>query len=429
MSSKVEKLEKNMAKFTIEVPFEEFNKFVDESYNKQKGSISVPGFRKGKVPRKMIEKMYGENIFFEEAMNLCLPEYYGKALEENKDIEVVSRPTIDVVQCENNKPFIFTAEVAVKPEVELGEYKGVKIPKISNRVTAKEIDSALEDERKKNARKVKVTDRAVKDGDDVLLDFDGYVDDKPFDGGKADNYPLTIGSGAFIPGFEEQLVGMNIGETKDVKVKFPKDYQAKELADKDAVFKCKINEISEKELPELNDEFADEASEFETLEAWKADIKAKIKQTKEANAKAEREDKAIESLINNSKMDIPDPMIALQVEQMMSDYAMRMQQQGISMEQYMQFTGITKEKMAEEMRPQALKRIQSSLVLEEVATKENIIIDDAKLDKEMEEMAKTYNMDKDKLKSLMGETEIEQMKKDMLVSEAMKFVIDNAVEE
>lgn len=365
MSLQVEKLEHNMAKLTIEVSAEELEKALQGAYNKQKKNISIPGFRKGKVPRQMIEKMYGPEVFYDDAANQLIPEAYGKVYDE-EDLEIVSQPKIDIVQIEKGKPFIFTAEVALKPEVTLGEYKGLKVEKISNRVTQKEIEAKLVEEQEKNARTVSVTDRPVQDKDEVVLDFEGFVDGVAFEGGKGENYPLTIGSGAFIPGFEEQLIGANLEEEKEVNVKFPEEYHAKDLAGKEAVFKCTVHEIKVKELPELDDEFASEVSEFETLDAYKADIKAKIKEQKIAEGKRKQEDKAVEEAVANAQMDIPDAMVDTEVRQMANDFAQRLQQQGLTLDQYFQFTGMTAEKMTDELKPQALKRIQTRLVLEAI---------------------------------------------------------------
>lgn len=428
MSLQVEKLEHNMAKLTIEVSAEELEKALQGAYNKQKKNISIPGFRKGKVPRQMIEKMYGPEVFYDDAANKLIPEAYGKVYDET-ELEIVSQPKIDVVQIEKGKPFIFTAEVALKPEVTLGEYKGLKVDKISNRVTQKEIDAKLAEEQEKNARTVSVTDRPVQDKDEVVLDFEGFVDGVAFEGGKGENYPLTIGSGAFIPGFEEQLIGANLEEEKEVQVKFPEEYHAKELAGKEAVFKCTVHEIKVKELPELDDEFASEVSEFDTLDAYKADIKAKIKEQKIADGKRKQEDKAVEQAVANATMDIPEAMIDTEVRQMANDFAQRLQQQGLSVEQYFQFTGMNAEKMTEELKPQALKRIQTRLVLEAIVKAENIEISDEKLDEELQKMADAYKMEVDKLKEFMGEKEKEQMKQDMAVQEAVTFLTENAVEE
>ena len=428
MSLQVEKLEHNMAKLTIEVSAEELEKALQGAYNKQKKNISIPGFRKGKVPRQMIEKMYGPEVFYDDAANQLIPEAYGKVYDE-EDLEIVSQPKIDIVQIEKGKPFIFTAEVALKPEVTLGEYKGLKVEKISNRVTQKEIEAKLVEEQEKNARTVSVTDRPVQDKDEVVLDFEGFVDGVAFEGGKGENYPLTIGSGAFIPGFEEQLLGANLEEEKEVNVKFPEEYHAKDLAGKEAVFKCTVHEIKVKELPELDDEFASDVSEFETLDAYKADIKAKIKEQKIAEGKRKQEDKAVEEAVANAQMDIPDAMVDTEVRQMANDFAQRLQQQGLTLDQYFQFTGMTAEKMTEELKPQALKRIQTRLVLEAIVKAENIEISDEKIDEEIQKMADAYKMEADKLKEFMGEKEKEQMKLDMAVQEAVTFLVDNAVEE
>lgn len=428
MSLQVEKLEHNMAKLTIEVSAEELEKALQGAYNKQKKNISIPGFRKGKVPRQMIEKMYGSEVFYDDAANQLIPEAYGKVYDE-EDLEIVSQPKIDIVQIEKGKPFIFTAEVALKPEVTLGEYKGLKVEKISNRVTQKEIDAKLAEEQEKNARTVSVTDRPVQDKDEVVLDFEGFVDGVAFEGGKGENYPLTIGSGSFIPGFEDQLIGANLEEEKEVRVTFPEEYHAKDLAGKDAVFKCTVHEIKVKELPELDDEFASDVSEFETLDAFKANIKAKIKEQKIAEGKRKQEDKAVEEAVANAQMDIPDAMIDTEVRQMANDFAQRLQQQGLTMDQYFQFTGMTAEKMTEELKPQALKRIQTRLVLEAIVKAENIEISDEKIDEEIQRMAESYKMEAEKLKEFMGENEKKQMKLDMAVQEAVTFLVENAVEE
>lgn len=417
-----------MAKLTIEVSAEELEKALQGAYNKQKKNISIPGFRKGKVPRQMIEKMYGPEVFYDDAANQLIPEAYGKVYDE-EDLEIVSQPKIDIVQIEKGKPFIFTAEVALKPEVTLGEYKGLKVEKISNRVTQKEIDAKLAEEQEKNARTVSVTDRPVQDKDEVVLDFEGFVDGVAFEGGKGENYPLTIGSGSFIPGFEDQLIGANLEEEKEVRVTFPEEYHAKDLAGKDAVFKCTVHEIKVKELPELDDEFASDVSEFETLDAFKADIKAKIKEQKIAEGKRKQEDKAVEEAVANAQMDIPDAMIDTEVRQMANDFAQRLQQQGLTMDQYFQFTGMTAEKMTEELKPQALKRIQTRLVLEAIVKAENIEISDEKIDEEIQKMAESYKMEAEKLKEFMGENEKKQMKLDMAVQEAVTFLVENAVEE
>ena len=428
MSLQVEKMEKNMAKLTIEVSAEELEKALQGAYNKQKGQISVPGFRKGKVPRQMIEKMYGAAIFYDEAANALIPEAYSKAYDES-GLEIVSQPKIEVVQIEKGKPFIFTAEVATKPEVTLGEYKGLKVDKVSNRVTAKEVDAKLEEEQKKNARTITVEDRAVQDGDEVVLDFEGFVNGVAFEGGKGENYPLTIGSGSFIPGFEEQLIGVETEKEVDVNVTFPTEYHVEDLAGKEAVFKCTVHEIKVKELPELDDEFAAEVSEFDTLDEYKADIKAKIKEQKIAEGKRQKEDQAVEKAVANATMEIPDAMIDTQVQQMAQEFAQRMQSQGLTLEQYFQFTGLTAEKMMEEMRPQAVKRIETRLVLEAIAKAENIEITEEKVEAELAKMAEMYKMEVEKLKEYMGEAEKEQMKADMAVQEAVTLLVESSVEE
>ena len=428
MSLQVEKLEKNMAKLTIEVSAEEFEKAIQAAYLKQRKNISVPGFRKGKVPRQMIEKMYGVGIFYEDAANSLIPDAYAKAYDES-ELEIVSQPSIDVVQIEKGKPFIFTAEVATKPEVTLGEYKGLKVDKVSNRVTAKEVDAKLEEEQKKNARTVAVLDRAVQDGDEVVLDFEGFVDGVAFEGGKGENYPLTIGSGSFIPGFAEQLIGVEAEKEVEVNVTFPEEYHSADLAGKAATFKCTVHEIKVKELPELDDDFAAEVSEFDTLDEYKADIKAKIKEQKIADGNRQKEDQAVEKAVANATMDIPEAMIETQVRQQFEDMSYRMQSQGLTMEQYFQFTGLTEEKMMEELRPTAIKKIETRLVLEAIVKAESIEISEEKFEAELVKMAETYQMEVAKLKELLGENEKKQMKQDMAVQEAVTFLVENAVEE
>ncbi len=427
MSVQVEKLEKNMAKLTIEVSAEEFEKGIQAAYLKEKGKISLPGFRKGKAPRKMIEKMYGVGVFYEDAANNVMPMAYSNAAKESK-LEIVSNPEIDIVQIEAGKPFIFTATVAVKPEVTLGEYKGVEVKKADLAVTDEEIEAELKKEQEKNSRTVNVDDRAVENGDMIKLDFEGFVDGVAFDGGKGENYDLTIGSNSFIPGFEDQLVGAKIGEDVEVNVTFPEEYHAKDLAGKAAVFKCKVNAISVKELPELDDEFAQEVSEFDTLDEYKADVKKNLEEKKATEAKTAKENEAVDKAVENAQMDIPDPMIDSQVEQMINDYARRLQSQGLSMEQYMQFTGTTLDALKEQVRPQALTQIKSRLVLEKIAEVENIQISDEKLDEELTKMAESYKMELDKLKELMGDYEKDQMKKDMAVQEAVTLVAEAAKE-
>ena len=371
MSLQVEKLENNMAKLTIEVPAEELEAAIEKAYQKNKNKISVPGFRKGKVPRKMIEKMYGAAIFYEDAANEIIPDAYEKALDECEE-EIVSAPKIDVTQIEAGKPFIFTAEVALKPEVTLGKYAGVKVDKVEVEVTEEEVNAQIEQERENSARTITIEDRPVKDGDITTLDFEGFVDGVAFDGGKGTDYPLTIGSGSFIPGFEEQLVGAEIGKEVEVKVTFPEEYHSTDLAGKDAVFKCTIKSIKEKELPELDDEFASEVSTFDTLAEYKEDVKNTLLVKKQDAAKSAKEEAVIDAVIEDAKMDIPDAMVETEQRQMIDEFAQRLQMQGLSMEQYMQFTGATPQALLEQTKPQALKRIQSRLVLEAVAKAENL---------------------------------------------------------
>lgn len=425
MSVQVEKLEKNMAKLTIEVSAEELEKALQAAFVKNKNKISVPGFRKGKVPRQMIEKMYGPAIFYEDAANALIPEAYEKALEECEE-SIVSSPEIDVTQIEKGKPFIFTALVALKPEVKLGKYKGVKVEKTDTTVTDEEVDAEINKERENSARNVEVTDRPVKDGDMTTLDFEGFVDGVAFDGGKGENYPLTIGSGSFIPGFEEQLIGATIGEEKEVNVTFPEDYQAEELKGKAAVFKCTIKEIKEKELPELDDEFASEVSEFETLAEYKADVKAKLTEKKEKEAKDAKEAAVIEAIIKDSEMEIPEAMLKTQQKQMVDEFAQRIQMQGLSIEQYFQFTGTTYDKMIEQVAPQAEKRIQSRLVLEAIAAAEKIEATEEDFEEEMKTMAETYQMEVEKVKELLPPKSVAQVKEDLAVRKAAEFVVENA---
>lgn len=426
MSLQVEKLEKNMAKLTIEASAEELETAIQKAYLKNKGSITLPGFRKGKAPRKMIEKMYGAGVFYEEAANNLIPEAYSKAVEEAKELEIVSQPSIDVVQIEAGKPFIFTAEVALKPPVTLGEYKGLEVEVPSAKVTEEEIQAEVDKEREKNSRVIDVDDRAVEQGDMVKLDFEGFTDGEPFEGGKGENYELTIGSGSFIPGFEEQLVGAKIGEEMEVNVTFPEDYHSKDLAGKPAVFKCTVHQINVKELPEADDEFAQEVSEFDTLEEYKADIRKNLTEKKEKEAKAAREAAAVEKAVANAQMEIPDPMVEGQVRQMADDFARRIQSQGLTVEQYFQFTGMTAEKLLDQMRPDALKRIQNSLVLEAIAQAEDIQISDERLEEELVKMAENYQMELDKLKEALGDYEKENMKKDLAIQEAVKLIAEAA---
>ena len=427
MSLQVEKLEKNMAKLTIEVSAEDLEKAIEKAYQKQKNKISIPGFRKGKVPRQMVEKMYGKEVFYEDAANELIPDAYDKALLECEE-DIVSSPKIEVTQIEAGKPFIFTATVALKPEVKLGKYKGVKIDKIDTEVTEEEVDAEINKERENSARNISVEDRPVKDGDITTLDFEGFVDGVAFEGGKGENYPLTIGSGAFIPGFEEQLVGAEIGKEVEVKVTFPEDYQAENLKGKDAVFKCTVKEIKEKELPELDDEFASEVSEFDTLAEYREDVKKNLAEKKAKDAKNAREEAAVNAVVEGAEMEIPEAMLETQQRQMVDEFAQRITMQGLSMEQYFQFTGTSYEQMVEQVKPQAEERIKARLVLEAVAKAENLEATEEDYEKELETMAEVYQMETDKVKELMGEREKKNIMQDLAVRKAAEFVAENAKE-
>lgn len=427
MSVQIEKLENSMAKLTIEASAEELEKALESAFQKNKNKINIPGFRKGKVPRQMIEKMYGPAIFYEDAANELIPQAYENALDECEE-DIVSSPEIDVTQIEKGKPFIFTALVALKPEVKLGKYKGVKVDKADTEVTDEEVDAEINKEREHNARNIEVTDRAVKDGDMTVIDFEGFVDGVAFEGGKGENYPLTIGSGAFIPGFEEQLVGAEIGKEVEVNVTFPEDYQAEDLQGKAAVFKCTVKEIKEKELPELDDEFASEVSEFETLAEYKADVKDKLTEKKVKEAKDAKEAAVIEAIVNDSEMEIPEPMLTTQQRQMVDEFAQRMQMQGLSMEQYFQFTGATYDKMIEQVKPQAERRIKSRLVLEAIVKAENIEASEEEYEEELKSMAEAYQMEVEKVKEMLPKKSTEQIKQDIAVRKAAEFAVEHAKE-
>lgn len=427
MGLQVEKLEKNMAKLTIEVAAEEFSRAVEDAYQKNRGKISVPGFRKGKVPKKMIEQMYGKEVFYEDAANALIPNAYEKALEECTET-IVSSPKVNVTQIEEGKSFIFTAEVALKPEVVLGAYKGVEVDKIDVTITDEEVDADLNQQRENNARTVTVEDRAVQDGDITSIDFEGFVDGVAFEGGKGENYSLTIGSHSFIDNFEEQLIGKNVGEECEVNVTFPEEYQAKELAGKPAVFKVTVKEIKEKQLPELNDEFAGEVSEFETLAEYKEDIKKKLTEKKEEDAKNAKEDAVIDAVIADAQMEVPDAMIETQQRQMVDDFAQRLQMQGLSLDQYFQFTGLNHDKMLAQVKPQAERKIKSRLVLEAVVASENIEASEEDYEAEIARMAEMYQMEADKVKEVMGEQGKKQIMEDLAVRKAAEFVVNEAKE-
>lgn len=427
MSVKVEALEKSMAKLTIEASAEEFEAAVEKAYQKNKNKINVQGFRKGKAPRKVIEKMYGTGVFYEDAANIVIPEAYAQAAEES-GLEIVSRPEISVEQIEAGKPFVFSATVAVKPEVKLGQYKGVEVEKASAEASEEDINAELQKVQEQNSRMIDVDDRAVEQGDTVTLDFEGFVDGEAFEGGKGEDYELVIGSGSFIPGFEDQLVGAELNVEKEVNVTFPEEYHAKELAGKPAVFKCTVKAVKVKELPVLDDEFASDVSDYDTLEEYKESLKKDILKKKEEAAKTAKENEAVDKAVENAEMELPEAMVQTQAENMVEDFAQRIQGQGLTMEQYMQYTGLTPDRMAEQMKPQAVKRIQTRLVLEEIVKAENIQVSDEEVEAELQKMAEMYKMELDKLKEYMGEEEKESMKKDLAVQKAMDLLVENAIE-
>ncbi len=426
MSLQVEKLEKNMAKLTIEASAEEFEAAIEKAYQKNKGKMNVQGFRKGKAPRAIIEKMYGSSVFYEDAANFIIPDAYEAAAKES-GLDIVSQPEIDVEQIEKGKSFIFTATVAVKPEVTLGAYKGIEVEKANLEVTEEEINAELDKVREQNSRMITVEDRAVEDGDMTVIDFEGFVDGVAFEGGKGTDYPLTIGSHSFIDTFEEQLIGKNIGEEVEVKVSFPEEYQAKELAGKPAMFKVTVKEIKKKELPELDDDFAKDVSEFDTLAEYKEDLKKGLLEKKEKAAKTAKEDAIVDKIIENATMEIPDAMLDTQVKQMANEFAQRLQSQGLSVEQYFQFTGLDTNKFLENIKPQAMKRIQSRLVLEAIVKAENIEVSDDDVTKEIEEMAKNYQMEVDRVRELVA-PQMNDMKMDLAVQKAVDLVAAEAKE-
>ena len=425
MSVQVEKLEHNMAKLTIEVEASKFDAAMKKAYNKKKGSFNLPGFRKGKVPMYIIEKEYGAGVFYEDAANELMPEAYAAALEES-GLEVVSRPEVDVTQIGKGQNFIFTAEVAVKPEVTLGEYKGVEVQKTKSEVTEEDIETEIKRAREKNSRLITVEDRGIEDGDQVTIDFDGSVDGKRFEGGKAEDYPLTIGSHTFIDNFEEQLIGVEIGGEKDVEVTFPEEYHAPDLAGKAAVFHVEVLGIKEKQLPEIDDDFAQDTTEFDTLEEYKNDIKEKLATAKKEQAKSAAENALIEQIVESSEMDIPDAMVDFQVDQMVDEFKQRLSYQGLSLEQYVQFSGQNMDALRENMKGDALKRVQGSLVLEAIVAAENIEANEEDLKKEFEKMAQMYQMEASQIEGMIPEEQKENMKKDIAVQKAVEFVLDQA---
>lgn len=425
MSVQVENLEKNTAKLTIEVPAEKFEEAVQHSYNKNKGKFNIPGFRKGKAPFNMIKKMYGVGVFYEDAVDEVIDASYPDAAKES-GLEIVSRPSISIEEIEEGKAFVYTAVVAVKPEVTLGEYKGVEVQKTKSEVTEEDIETEIKRAREKNSRLITVEDRGIEDGDQVTIDFDGSVDGKRFEGGKAEDYPLTIGSHTFIDNFEEQLIGKKTGEECEVNVTFPAEYHVEELKNKPAVFKVKVKEIQRKELPEANDEFASEVSDFDTMEEYKKDLTEKLQAEKVEAAKTADEDKVVAKVIENATMEIPDQMVEEQVNGMVNDYARRLESQGISFKQYVEITGMTAEKIGEQMKPQAIKRIQTRLVLEAVVKAENIQADDVAVEEQFDKMAADFKMDKEQIKGMFGEEQIAQLKEDLAVQKAIDFLVAEA---
>ncbi len=426
MNTSIEKLEKNMAKITVEVPAEEFEKSVEKAFQKNKNKINIPGFRKGKVSRQVMEKMYGKDVFYADAANICIPEAWENAYNDSEE-EIVSSPDIDVVQMESGKPFIFTATVALNPVAEIGEYKGVHIEKISSEVTDEDVEERINKEREDQSRMVAV-DREVKDGDQAIIDFEGFLDGVAFEGGKAENHPLTIGSGAFIPGFEEQIIGHKAGDEFDVNVTFPEDYQAEHLKGKAAVFKCKLHEVKEKEVPELDEEFADDAG-FDSVDEYKADIRKKLEEKKASEAKEKKESAVIEKLVEGMTVDVPEAMIETDARRSLDEFSQRLMMQGMSIQQYYQYTGLNQDLMLEQTRPQAEKRIRSRLALEAVANAENIEVSEEELTKELEEMAENYKMKVDEVRNMLSKREIEAFRKDIRIKKALEVVVENAVEE
>ena len=427
MSVQVETLEKSMAKLTVEVSAEKFDKAVESVYQKNKNKFNVPGFRKGKTPKSMIEKLYGAGVFYEDAANMLLPDAYADAVEES-GLDVVSRPEIDIEQIGEGKPMIFTATVAVKPEVTLGEYKGIAVEKEAVEVTDEDVMEALKAEQKKNATLEVVTDRAVQEGDTAIIDFEGFVDGVAFEGGKGEAYPLVIGSGQFIPGFEEQLIGAATGDSVDVNVTFPEQYQAEDLAGKPALFKVKVNEIKCEVLPEIDDDFASDVSEFDTLDEYKESLAKELADKKEEAAKTAREDAIVEKLVEGMTAEFPQAMIDTQADNMVEDFAMNLRSQGLSIEQYTQMLGTTRDGLAEQMKPQAEKRIKVRLALEAVAKAENIEATEEEFKAEIDKMADMYKMEAEKILEYLGEGEKDQIKKDIAVQKAVDFIVENAVE-
>ncbi len=427
MNVQVEKQENNMAVLTIEVDADTFDKAIDKVYRANRGRINVPGFRKGKAPRQMIEKLYGEGVFYEDAANEVIDETYSDAAEESGE-EIVSLPEITVTQVGSKKPLIYTAKVALRPPVKLGKYKGIKVDKIDNTVTDEELNAEIERVRAMNGRSVDVTDRPVQDKDTVTLDFEGFIDDKPFDGGKGENYPLTIGSGSFIPGFEEKLIGAEIDKPLDVEVTFPDDYHEESLKGKPAVFKCTVHGIREKQLPELNDDYASDISEFETFAEYKEDVKKKLSEKKQEEGKKEREDKILDEIVADSELELPDAMVESNIDMMLRDYSRQLQMQGLSLEQYAKFTGQSTDGLRDQMRPNVIKRLKGSLVLGQIAREEDLKLSDEDFEEVLKKQADDYRMSVDDLKGMLTKGQLREIRENAEIEKAMEFVTAQAKE-
>ena len=426
MAVKTEAIEKNLSKITFEVSREDFEKAINKVFKKNAKNFNIPGFRKGKAPKAVVEKYYTEAVFYDEAINDVLPEAYESAVKES-GLDVVAKPEIDVEEIKKGEPVVFTALVTTKPEVELGEYKGIEVSKIDDTVTDEDVEADIKASQQKNARLISIDDRAVENGDIVVLDFDGYVDDVPFEGGKGEGYELEIGSNTFIPGFEEQLVGVKIDENVDVKVTFPTEYHAENLAGKDAVFKCVVHEIKVRELPELDDDFASEVSEFDTMDEFRADVRKKLEEKATQKAKTETENAILEKVVEGIKVDVPDAMVEANIDNFVNDMAQRLQYQGMNLDTYLQYTGQTMEQMREQFKDRANKQILTSLAVEAIAKKEGIEATEEEVEAQIAEMAKQYNMEVDKIKELLGDSELENIKKDATLAKTVAMIVDNAV--
>ena len=425
MAVKCEEVEKNLQKLTFEVSAEEFEKAIDRAYIKNKSKFNIPGFRKGKAPKSIVIKNYTKAVFYDDALNDVLPEAYEAALKES-GLDVVARPEFDVEEIKDGEPVVFTALVTTRPEVKLGEYKGIEVEKVDYTVSDEDVDKEINSVRERNARMISVDDRAVESGDIAVIDFEGFVDDVAFEGGKGENYELEIGSNTFIPGFEDQIIGAKIDDLIDVNVTFPEEYHSEELKGKPAVFKVKVNEIKVRELPELDDDFASEVSEFDTLAEYKADVRAKLEEKAKEKAESEIKNKVIEKVIENAEFDLPDKMVDGQIDNMINDMAQRLSYQGMSLDMYMQYTGQTVDQMREVYRDQAKKDVSASLVIDAIRKAEGIEVSPEEIEMNLVDMAKKYNMELDKLKELISEPEMENMEKDMALNKTVEMLANNA---